>query len=154
MTWEGFWKLIELLEGHADQRRCAELSRVLAQRPVSEITGFGERLAEALYRLDQERFGLVPVVGLSTDDDPFPQSSDVFLYSRCAVVAAGRAVYEGKFFGDPTRFSPFTSTALDGEWLLYVAQQAYEQVTGEEWNRVTRYDFESYSNPDGWPARR
>jgi hypothetical protein len=82
MTWKEFWQLIELLDGRADQRRCAELAGVLAQRPVPEITSFGERLAEALYRLDQERFGLVPVAGLSTEDDPFPQSGDVFLYSR------------------------------------------------------------------------
>jgi hypothetical protein len=145
MTWEDFWQLIALLDGHADQRRCADLAGVLAQRPAPEITGFAERLAEALYRLDQERFGLLPVAGLSTEDDPFPQSGDVFLYSRCAVVAAGRKVYEGMFFGDPARFSAFTAPALDGEWLLYVAQQAYEQVTGEEWDRVTRFTSDAYA---------
>ncbi|SEM70101.1 Protein of unknown function [Streptacidiphilus jiangxiensis] len=110
-------------------------------------------MAEALHRLDQEKFGLLPVTNMGTADDPFPQSGDHFLYSRCAAVAAGREVYES-VFGDPALFLPFTAPTLQGEWLLYVADQAYERATGEEWDRVTRYDFESYSNRDGWPKRR
>ncbi len=31
------------------------------------------------------------------DGSPLPQSADVFLYTRCAVVAAGRAVWESVF---------------------------------------------------------
>ncbi|MEZ0091014.1 hypothetical protein ABH925_002173 [Streptacidiphilus sp. EB129] len=53
----------------------------------------------------------------------------------------------------PSGFAPFTATTLEGEWLLYVAQNAYELVTGEEWDRRTRYSFGSYSNRDGWPRR-
>ncbi len=86
---------------------------------------------------------------MSRPGGPFPQSGDHFLYSRCAVVAAGREVYES-VFEDSARFSPFTATTMEGESLLYVAQQAYERATGEEWDRATRYSFESYSNRDGW----
>lgn len=53
------------------------------------------------------------------------------------MVAAGRAVWEDVFF-DVDKFAPFTSTRYDGEWLLYVPDQAYEQVTGQEWDRSTR----------------
>ncbi|MFI2241928.1 hypothetical protein [Streptomyces chrestomyceticus] len=29
---------------------------------------------------------------------------------------------------------------------------AYERITGEEWNRATRYSYESYANAKGWAA--
>lgn len=149
MTWREFWTLIDVLDGRADDDRCTRLAEVLAQRSPVGITGFGERLAEALHRLDQRQFGLLPVAGMGRPDDPFPQSGDHFLYARCAVVAAGREVYES-VFEDPARFSPFTAPTAQGESLLYVAPQAYERVTGEEWHRATRYSFESYANRDGW----
>ena len=152
MTWDDFWKLIATLGGRADYDSCTRLTNVLALREVQEITGFGERMAESLYRLDQERFGRLPVANMGSPDAPFPQSGDHFLYARCAVVAAGRDVYEG-VFADPSGFGPFTAPALAGEWLLYVAQNAFEVVTGEEWDRRTQYSFESYSNRDGWPRR-
>ncbi|MET7757050.1 DUF4240 domain-containing protein [Streptomyces sp. NPDC005389] len=107
-----------------------------------------------LYRLDQEKFGSLPVVDLTLrDGGPFPQSADVFLYARCSVVAAGQAVWESVFF-DITKFTRYTSTEYDGEWLLYVPDRAYELATGEAWDRPTRYCFESYSNRDGWPYLR
>ncbi|MFD9104107.1 DUF4240 domain-containing protein [Streptomyces virginiae] len=154
MTWADFWALIGTLHGEATQASCARLAEELSRRPVHDIIGFAERHAEALYRLDQERFGTLPVTDLSDrDGSPFPQSADQFLYTRCAVVAAGRAVWESVFF-DVDRFAPYTSTSYDGEWLLYVPDQAYELATGEEWDRRTRYCFETFSNTDGWPHLR
>ncbi|WTX01058.1 DUF4240 domain-containing protein (plasmid) [Streptomycetaceae bacterium NBC_01309] len=153
ITWDEFWSLISTLDGRAEQDRCARLSEALARRPVHEITGFGERLAEALYRLDREEFGLLPVTGMGSPDDPFPQSADVFLYSRCAVVAAGRHAYDS-VADHPLRFAPFTAPELDGEWLLYVAPRAHQQTTGRAWDQRTRFCFESYSNRDGWPRHR
>lgn len=87
----------------------------------------------------------------SSDGSSFPQSDDGFLYSRAAVVAVGREAYES-VFGHPERFAPFT--ARRGEELLYVHEAAFEQVTGLEWDRPTRYDYESCSNKDGWPELR
>ncbi|MFI6944313.1 DUF4240 domain-containing protein [Streptomyces sp. NPDC050418] len=154
MTWADFWSLIDTLGGKADEPACARLVADLSRRPVPEIEGFAERLAEALYRLDQEKFGTLPVADLTLPDGaPFPQSADVFLYTRCAVVAAGRSVWESVFF-DVDRFAPYTASEYDGESLLYVPDQAYELATGREWQRQTRYCYESYSNPDGWPHLR
>ncbi|MET9619386.1 DUF4240 domain-containing protein [Streptomyces sp. NPDC006464] len=151
MTWADFWALIATLDGEATLESCQRLAEVLSRRSVPDIIGFAERHAEALYRLDQEKFGTLPVVDLTARDGrPFPQSSDVFLYTRCAVVAAGQAVWESVFF-DVDKFAPYTSSECDGEWLLYVPDKAYELATGREWNRLTRYSFESYSNKDGWP---
>lgn len=154
MTWADFWALIATLNGEATQANCRHLAAELSRRSVSDIIGFAERHAEALYRLDQEKFGCLPVVDLTARfGSPFPQSADVFLYARCAVVAAGQAVWESVFF-DAAKFAPYTSSEHDGEWLLYVPGMAYELATGEEWNRSTRYCFESFSNRDGWPHLR
>lgn len=151
MTWADFWILIDTLNGEADETSCRRLAQELGRRPVADIIGFAERHAEALYRLDQEKFGSLPVADLTDrDGNPFPQSADQFLYARCAVVAAGQAVWEDVFF-DVDKFAPFTSTRYDGEWLLYVPDQAYELATGREWDRPTRYCFETFSNKDGWP---
>ncbi|MGW4055545.1 hypothetical protein ACWENA_32455 [Streptomyces sp. NPDC004779] len=66
------------------------------------------------------------------------------------MVAAGRAVRES-VFSDTVTFVPYTSTERDGEWLLYVPDEAYEPATGKERDRTPRSCFESYSNRDGWP---
>ncbi|MFD7033382.1 DUF4240 domain-containing protein [Streptomyces sp. NPDC059917] len=154
MTWAHFWALVATLNGEATQKSCQRLAVELSQRPVSDIIGFAECHAEALYLLDQEKFGTLPVVDLTARDGrPFPQSSDGFLYTRCAVVAAGQSVWES-VFSDVDKFAPYTSTEYDAEWLLYVPDRAYELATGGEWDRSTRYSFESYSNRDGWPDLR
>ncbi|MFF0275151.1 DUF4240 domain-containing protein [Streptomyces sp. NPDC004330] len=154
MTWDDFWTLIAILDGEATQESCGRLIEELSNRPVAEIIGFAERHAEAVYRLDQEKFGTLPVADMTDrDGSPFPQSSDVFLYTRCAVVAAGRTVWES-VFSDVDAYAPYTSTEYDGEWLLSVPDRAYELATGTEWNRSTRYCAESYSNLDGWPHLR
>ncbi|GGY84986.1 DUF4240 domain-containing protein [Streptomyces nitrosporeus] len=154
MTWADFWSLISILNGEATRANCRRLAEELSRRPVPGIIGFAERHAEALYRLDQEKFGTLPVAGMTDEAGaPFPQSADTFLYARCAVVAAGQDIWEGAF-SDAGTFAPYTSAEYDGEWLLYVPDQAYQLATGKEWHRLTRYCFESYSNRDGWPHLR
>ncbi|GJF33129.1 hypothetical protein KNE206_58290 [Kitasatospora sp. NE20-6] len=159
MTWERFWQLIEVLGGEDAvrtcerfEKACARLTEVLAGGSAGSIIGFGERLAEALHRLDRQDFGTLPVLGTEEcGGSPLPQSDDGFLYARAAVVAAGRRTYEG-VFGHPERFAPFTAHGC--ELLLHVHEEAFEQVTGTAWDRLTRYDYESCSNEDGWPALR
>ncbi|WP_431680048.1 DUF4240 domain-containing protein [Kitasatospora sp. KL5] len=157
LPWDRFWELIDTLGGPAGTSRCADLedgcerlTGLLAAEPVEVITGFGERLAEALYRLDLEQLGTMPVHGMSLPDgSPFPQSDDGFLYSRAAVVAAGRATYTA-VLARPELFAPFTDA--HAECLLYVHEEAYEEATGTEWDIDTRYDYESCSNEEGWPG--
>ncbi|WP_331742985.1 hypothetical protein OG762_46830 (plasmid) [Streptomyces sp. NBC_01136] len=36
------------------------------------------------------------------------------------------------------------------ESLFYTPDHAYERITGEKWDRNTRYSYESYSNTAGW----
>ncbi len=105
---------------------------------MSVVTGFAEQLSWALYRLDRKELGQC-------------LSGDAFLYTRCAVVAAGREVFEG-VLQDPGACAPFAAGLVWAESLLYTPDHAYERVTGEEWDRDTRYSYESYSNTWGWAA--
>ncbi|MFF2950355.1 DUF4240 domain-containing protein [Kitasatospora sp. NPDC057965] len=159
LSWERFWQLIDLIGGEPAVAVCAtfdagceRLTEALAAGPVDEITGFGERLAEALYRLDREEYG----TQLAADPDdpsdrPLPLSDDSFLYGRAAVVAAGRAAYE-QVLADPALFARHSFRS--GEPLLHAPEEAYETATGEEWDHLTRYDYESCSNREGWPDLR
>lgn len=142
MNEDTFWQLIDACRPTGpdpdSERLAAALTEHLARSPVFVVTGFAEHLSWALYRLDRKELGL----GLSGDS---------FLYTRCAVVAAGREVFEG-VLRDPRTFTPFATDLVRAESLLYAPDQAYERITGEEWDRNTRYCYESYSNTSGWAA--
>ncbi|MER6847016.1 DUF4240 domain-containing protein [Streptomyces flaveolus] len=140
MNEDAFWQLIEECspatpDPEGDQLAAALTTR-LASGAVSEVVGFAEQLSWALYRLDRKEYG----DGLS---------GDAFLYTRAAVVAAGRDVYQ-RVLRDPQRFASFVTGLVWAEALLYVPDNAYRQLTGEEWNRSTQFSYESYSNAAGW----
>ncbi|GAA4887786.1 hypothetical protein GCM10023237_01210 [Streptomyces coeruleoprunus] len=142
MNEDAFWQLIEECrpstpDPEGDQLAAALTAR-LANGPVSDVVGFAEQLPWALYQLDHKEYG----GGLS---------GDAFLYTRAAVVAAGREEYESVLRA-PERFIPFVNDLVWAEALLCVPDNAYEHLTGEEWDRGTRYSYESYSNAAGWTA--
>ncbi|MFD9161812.1 hypothetical protein ACFVZ8_07320 [Streptomyces sp. NPDC059558] len=66
-----------------------------------------------------------------------------------AVVAAGRTVFDS-VLQDPAAFAPYATDLIRAECLLYAPDRAYERITGEEWDRDTRYFYESCSNTEGW----
>ncbi|WP_448316660.1 DUF4240 domain-containing protein [Streptomyces sp. CO7] len=144
MDENAFWQLIEACRPTGPdpdgQGLVAALTDRLRKGPVHAVVGFAEQLSWALYRLDRREY---------CQD----LSGDGFLYTRAAVVAAGRAEYEG-VLRDPRRFTPYADDLVWAEALLYVPDDAYEHLTGEEWDRRTRYSFESYSNTAGWADAR
>lgn len=140
MSEDIFWRLIEECHPSTPDREGVELAAALTARlvsgAVSGVVSFAEQLSWALYRLDRKEYGS----GLS---------GDAFLYTRAAVVAAGRDEYES-VLRDPERFRPYVDELVWAEPLLYVPDSAYAQITGVEWDRRTRYSYESYSNTAGW----
>ncbi|WP_019065970.1 DUF4240 domain-containing protein [Streptomyces hokutonensis] len=142
MDENGFWQLIgdcAPFDPDPDAEQLATaLTDCLAAGPAATGIGFAEQLSWALYRLDRKEYGH----GLSGDS---------FLYTRAAVVAAGREAYEATL-RDPRLFAPYVEDLVWAESLLYVPDKAYGRITGEEWDRCTRYSYESYSNTEGWAA--
>lgn len=134
-----FWQLIHDCPHTPDpdaQELAAALTDRLSAGPLAAVIGFAEQLSWALYQLDRKEYG-------------YDLSGDQFLYTRAAVVAAGREVHE-RVLQDPSHFVPYVTEFISAESLLYVPDTAYEHITGEEWHRNTRYSYESYSNTAGW----
>ncbi|WP_030275834.1 DUF4240 domain-containing protein [Streptomyces sp. NRRL B-24484] len=142
MDEDTFWQLLDVCRPGGpdpDAHGLAALRARLAHRSLTEVVGFAERLSEVLYRLDRREYGLrLP--------------GDAFLYTRAAVVAAGRAEYEA-VLRDPRRFAPYSDGHLWAEPLLYVPDRVYRALTGREWDRSTRYSYESSSHRAGWEDR-
>ena len=82
MNEDVFWQLIEDCRPTGPdpdaEILAATLTERLAQSPLSVVIGFAEQLSWALYRLDRKEYG-------------YDLSGDAFLYTRAAVVAAGRS---------------------------------------------------------------
>jgi hypothetical protein len=114
----------------------ATLMSRLSAGPVATLGGFAEQLSWALYRRNRKEYGC-------------DLSSDSFLYTRAAIVAADRDTYEATL-RDPRLFAPYARDLLWAESLLYVPDEAYRRITGDEWDRSTCYSYESYSNTSGW----
>ncbi|MCX5397134.1 DUF4240 domain-containing protein [Streptomyces sp. NBC_00102] len=140
MDEDAFWQLIEAcssVEPDPDAELLSDhLTERLARSALPLVVGFAEQLSWALYRLDREEYGR-------------ELSGDAFLYTRAAVVAAGRTAFD-RVLEVPAAFTPYAVDLIWAESLLYTPDRAYRRLTGEEWDRRTRYSFESYSNTDGW----
>lgn len=145
MDEDTFWQFIADCSSPDDDPDAVELAEALTARltagPVETVIGFAEQLAWALYRLDRQEY--------AGDEDYI--SADGFLYARAAVVAGGREVYD-RVLRDPALFAPYNDELIWAEPLLYAPNDAYQNLTGEEWSRETRYSYESFSNQEGWPA--
>lgn len=120
-----FWRLIATLGGRVGESSCASLARTLAQGGAAAIAEFEGSLYVALARLDREenRDSVISDISDANNLSVTTMSDDMFLYARCAVVAAGyerwRQVAE-----DPAAFSgPWD---LNAERLLAVPELARE----------------------------
>ncbi|MEM8527847.1 MAG: DUF4240 domain-containing protein [Bacteroidota bacterium] len=136
-----FWELIALLDWEQEENKqiTEPLIDRLSQLGSNEIYGFQDILSEKLYQLDQEVFASSTVKNI---DD---LSADGFLYDRLCVVANGRAFYE-EVLAHPSQMPK----NLSFEPLLYVAAKAYEKKTGKEFSYFPMFNYETYSNKEGW----
>jgi hypothetical protein len=132
-----FWQLVNTLGRDADDDDFDRLVARLASRPQADISGFADRLAAALWALDTPAHHAAAQTA----------SADVFLYVRCAVVAAGRRTYD-RVLRKPVMLRKFGDE--EAELLLTVAAQAYEQATGLLWEHETPVSYETGSNTAAW----
>jgi hypothetical protein len=149
LTENRFWEIISRLDWRKadDGDILAPAVQTLSGHTEEEIRDFSELLARKLYELDGERFAreLAP-------EDAWPNkgfSADVFLYTRCCVVANGTEFFD-QVLADPTLMPKgFTFEAL-----LYLPHEAWKLKTGhDDYFQYTTYWYETFSNPTGWPGR-
>lgn len=140
-----FWDTINMLDWSKeddDELVVEPVIAFLAQQPLSHIYHFSDILAEKLWQLDTRSHAQVFL------DDPEEEgylSVDDFLYTRCAVVANGKAYYE-KILNNPELMPP----DLTFEPLLYISLKAYKQKTGKHFIGDSPLHYETYSNKKGW----
>lgn len=146
-----FWGFIRSLNGTIDQSSAAVLATRLSVETPAKIIAFAEKLAELLYAIDSLERAEQHVSDQTVGEDSFTMSDDLFLYARCAVVAAGTETYQ-RVLNDPAAMEGHWAV-FDGECLLTVVPEAWEEVTGQEWDHETRVCYETGSNSDRWPVR-
>lgn len=143
-----FWQVIGSLGGRVDRMSAERLADRLANRSSDEITEFADHLADALFALDSPAHADVPIVDPTAGGEPLSMGDDLFLYARCAVVAAGQETWK-RVVADPSAMAG-TWWAFDGEWLLSVAPHAYEEATGLDWTHESPRSYETGSNEAAW----
>ncbi len=149
-----FWKLIESLElvvyEDITEADLEPICNALAEMSVEDIGKFEEILTEKLYALDSRAHaiaGIDPRLPSLPDGSEFI-SSDGFLYQRCYVVANGKQFYE-EVLANPSKMPK--GIQYEFESLLYVANGAYQQKTGEEdMPQTSELSYETGSNKKGW----
>ncbi|MEW2505943.1 DUF4240 domain-containing protein [Amycolatopsis sp. NPDC047767] len=146
-----FWEVIGSSSVEDDSEIESALERISGQLSAmtpDALTRFVERLRESLYRIDRRGLAEVPVAlanGLK-----LPQTSDHFLYARCACILAGERVYGDVLisgFGFERFVAPF---AQEAEGMLYLASEEYERKTASRMNVESYFSIESRSNTQGW----
>lgn len=136
-----FWALIEQLDWEAEppNKVVSNLVEALSELPIGNIYQFADKLARCLWQLDTYRHAK----GFLEDGEYL--SVDGFLYARCAVVANGQEVYD-EILNSPDEMP----LDLSFEELLYTAEAAYLKKTGEEMVYRPLFNYETYSNKEGW----
>ncbi|WP_437096285.1 DUF4240 domain-containing protein [Streptomyces sp. enrichment culture] len=146
-----FWNIIGSNPAQSGDDVRSALDRVsgrLDELDATDLVKFSEELREALYRIDRRALAEIPVAlagGLE-----LPQSSDHFLYARCACILAGRDAYDATLRSS-SEFARFVRPSLQAaEGLLYLAPGIYEKKVGNEMGVVSGFPIESMSNVQGW----
>ena len=146
---DDFWAIIALFdwdETGDDEAVLQPAADALAARPVEDIFGFTDLLAQYLFALDTREHARYAYLGeLDPDNGDDYISSDDFLYMRCAVVANGRD-FTASVIADPTQMP----RDVEFESLLYLADVAYEEKVGEVYEHDSDVSYESFSNAEGW----
>jgi hypothetical protein len=146
-----FWKIV----GGSPLRGAADVDAALEQvacrldaLQADDLVQFADHLRKCLYSLDRKEFAEIRVE--LADGRVFSQTSDHFLYSRCACVLAGESTYDG-VLRSRSGFERFVKTDLQSaEGLLYLAQEAFESKIGHRMRLRSDYSTEWMSNVDGW----
>lgn len=141
-----FWKVIARINWteESDEKRMLPVLELLKSKNEAEIISFQENLAYKLFTLDTKEHAM-HIGEFSYKNEETHFSNDFFLYVRCCVVANGKEYYE-KVLKNPKEMPK----DMGFEPLLYIGEEAFEQKSQKEWNHETKYDYETYSNENGW----
>lgn len=142
MSEDEFWTVIDKLDWskQEDEAIVEPALNYLAKLPIAAIYQFHNILSEKLFQLDQHKYA--EQLGYS-EKQYF--SVDAFLYTRACAVANGRDIYQAVLAEEMSMPKDLTF-----EPILYLAAEAYKQKTGKDFLAIPQYNYETYSNKEGW----
>lgn len=132
-----FWNLIERAKSKSFgdiEEQCEILIEILSERPSEDIIEFAkifQRLHTSSYTSDLWAAAYIIQGGCS---------DDMFDYFRGWLIAQGKNVFENAMENPETltsRISLEEAQEIDGEQMLYVADEAYRQKTGNDMKNIT-----------------
>lgn len=141
-----FWKFISKLDMKLDDEDdiTKGITMELSKYEEKEIFSFLETLSYKLYLLDTKEHARNIGEYSYKDGQNLHFSEDLFLYIRCYVIAKGKKLYE------KVLKNPVNMPHNEFEALLSVAEDAYYLKTKKKFDYVTKYDYETFSNEEGW----
>lgn len=145
-----FWQMIDASRVRAggDPEKQMELLRgLLTELPEQEILAFDRLFNEHWVRAyTWDLWGAAYVIGGGCSDDGF-------MDFRGWLIAKGRQVYEAALADPESLVESMTDADDNGqiEGFQYVAMEAWEAVTGEDWSDAPRSEVESPAKPSGEP---
>jgi hypothetical protein len=146
-----FWAVIQSLDWGKEGDDDAVIGpaiEVLARMSPDDIKSFEEELAKKLFALDGEKYAReIGEDSYKGPDDHF--SVDEFLYARCVAVANGPEFYKS-VLADPKEMPK----DMEFEALLRIGPEAYKRKTGKELEHTTKVEYETFSNKEGWNAKK
>ncbi|TWD75375.1 uncharacterized protein DUF4240 [Kribbella amoyensis] len=146
-----FWRIVgsnSVRSASEVQSALEQVSGQLRELDPDGLVQFEGKLREAPHTIDRRELAEIPVSlagGLE-----LPQTSDHFLYARCACILSGQDAYDAVLLA-ASEFSRFVRPyAQAAEELLYLASGTYEKKVGEESSLKAMFPLESTSNVQGW----
>jgi predicted DNA-binding WGR domain protein len=139
-----FWNLIERAKKKSAgdvEEQAQILNEILTERPIEDIVEFGkifDYLMAVSYRSDLWAAAYIIQGGCS---------DDMFDYFRAWVISQGKEAFEATLENPETLakiINPEDVEEVDGECMLYIAQEAYENKTGGNMNEF--FELEGHVN--------
>jgi len=142
LTEARFWEMIDLLDWQKSENEAIvePLVEALSGDSLANIYQFQDILSERLWLLDTRNHA----AGFESSSEEY-LSVDSFLYARCGVVAEGKT-----YFYHIVTHPVEMPTDLDFSPLLRIAKKAYERKTGKKMTILPAFNYETYSNKQGW----
>jgi hypothetical protein len=138
----------DVSSGQAVESRIEEVRSALEALPESGLADFQCWLASRLFDIDRRAYAEIPA-RLSGGSE-MKQSSDSFLYARCACILVGEESWRDIIEGNAS-FSAFTAAVSQGaESLLYLAAEVSEERFGRTVKVTDGPSYETGSNSAWW----
>ena len=141
-----FWKIIDLLDWKKRKASTIMATAVkqLSTLSVGQIKAFDDVLSEKLYQLDGQQYAEnTGQNAYKGEEEPF--SVDGFLYARCMAISQGKDRYEA-ILANPENMVKNDSF----EPILSLASLAYHKKTGETYEHIPAFIYETFANTKGW----